>query len=125
VDAFIPLQLDMDCVPRSGNCVRFDLKDSIGGLARFPVAAKLRAKVDTAVTIDVWTAPHGSGATKVTVPSGVEVEILGGAGRVFFERVNGLYVTGEDEWLQIRVNGRTGWITGTESFMAIGLQQGG
>lgn len=123
--AMIPLQLDPGCAPRSLACVRLAMSDSIGGLPRFAVQTPARATVDTAITIDLYAAPRADAPNKVTIPVGGVVEILGGAGRVFFSRESGLYVTAEEDWLQIRVNGRTGWITGPESFSAIGLQQVG
>ena len=123
--ATIPLKIDFDCVPRSGNCVRIDVRDSIAGLARFPVQASVREKVDTAVVVEVFSAPHAAAGEKITVPAGQQVDILGGAGRVFFERTPSLYLSADDEWLEIRVNGRRGWITGAEAFEAIGLRQVG
>lgn len=121
--AMIPLQIDPGCAPRSLACVRFAMSDSIGGLARFAVRTPARTPVDTAIVVDLYTAPRADAPTKATIPVGGVVEILGGAGRVFFSRESGLYVSGEEDWLQIRVNGRTGWINGPESFGAIGLRQ--
>lgn len=124
-DAMIPLRFDLGCAPLSAECVTIDLRDSIGGLARFQVRPNAREKVDTAVVVELFAAPSAPSGEKVTIPAGTAAEILGGAGRVFFDKPNGLYVTGSDEWLEIRVNGRTGWITGAESFRALGLRDVG
>ena len=85
----------------------------------------MREKVDTAVVVEVFAAPHTAAGERITVPAGQQVDILGGAGRVFFERTPSLYLSADDEWLEIRLNGRRVWITGAQAFEAIGLRQVG
>jgi hypothetical protein len=122
--ATIPLRIDFDCVPASAGCIRVDLKDSIAGLGRFPVLPSTQPKTDSAVTIAVYGAPHAATSEQLTIPAG-PVEITGGAARVYFERTPSLFLSADDEWLEIRVNNRRYWITGEEAFRAIGLQQVG
>jgi hypothetical protein len=62
---------------------------------------------------------------RVSIAPGDTVEVLGGAARVRLGRDRYLYVGISDEWLQIRVNGFTGWIHGAEAFGQIGLQMAG
>jgi hypothetical protein len=122
-NALINLRVDFWCVPKTDGCVRIDLKDSVAGLARFGVTTWQREKVGT-TTVEAYNAPHGN-LERITIPVGEEAEILGGAARVFFERTPGLFLSAEDEWLEIRVNGRRVWVTGEEAFRALGLQQVG
>ena len=124
-DSVIDLRVDFDCIPQSMNCVRVDLPDSVAGLARFPVKFAPRAKSDTMVTIEVYSAPHSANVDRIAVPPGQEAEILGGASKVYFERTPSLFVSADDQWLEIRINGKRGWITGAQAFRAIGLQEVG
>lgn len=121
--AAINLRLDFGCAPRKGDCIRVDLPDSVAGLAKFPVDAGQRRAIDTAVVLEVWSAPHGNNVEKIVIPAGQQAEILGGAAKVYFDRTTSLFLSADDEWLEVRINGKRGWITGPESFMAIGLQQ--
>jgi hypothetical protein len=123
--ALVNLRINFDCVPRSEGCTRIDMPDSISGLARFDVRPSARQRLDSAVAVDLYAMPHGAIAERIVIPAGAEPEILGGAGRLYFERTPGLFLSAEDEWLEVRVNGRRGWITGAESFEAIGLRQAG
>lgn len=122
-DASIPLRINFDCIPKSEGCIRIDLKDSVAGLARFPVRVGTRQAQDTSVAIEVYSAPHGN-LERIVIPPGQQAEILGGAAKVYFDRTPSLFLSAEDEWLEIRINGKRGWITGVEAFRAIGLQQG-
>jgi hypothetical protein len=122
-NALINLRVDFGCVPKTDGCVRIDAKDSVAGLARFAVTTAARQKVGT-TTVEAYNAPHGN-LERITIPVGEEAEILGGAARVYFERTPSLFLSAEDEWLEIRVNGRRVWVTGEESFRALGLQQVG
>jgi hypothetical protein len=124
-DALINLRIDFGCTPRSTSCVRVDLPDSVSGLARFAVKPGPRQPPDTAVVVDVYAAPHGTFPERIVLPPGQQPEILGGASRVYFDRTPSLYLSADDEWLEIRINGKRGWITGVEAFRAIGLQQVG
>jgi hypothetical protein len=124
-DALIPLRIDFSCAPRSSECVRIDLKDSIAGLAKFDVRPQARTRVDTTVALQVFPTPRAATSDSISIVAGQEVDILGGAGRIFFENAPGLFLSSEDEWLEIRVAGRRLWIKGEQSFRAIGLQQGG
>jgi hypothetical protein len=128
-DAFINLRVDFTCAPRSLGCVKIDLPDSVAGLPHFQVRP---SPIDSAVvadtaarTIDLWAAPHSARVERLTIPPGQQAEILGGASKVYFDRTPSLYLGQDDEWLEIRVNGKRGWITGAEAFRAIGLQQVG
>lgn len=124
-DSIIDLRVDFDCVPQSMNCVRPDLPDSIAGLARFAVKSGPRAKPDTIVTIEVYAAPHSATVDRIAIPPGQEAEILGGASKVYFERTPSLFLSADDQWLEIRINGKRGWITGAQAYRAIGLQEVG
>jgi hypothetical protein len=123
--ATIPLRVDFDCVPGAMSCVRIDAKDSIAGLARFAVVPEAQEKTTTSPAIAVFAVPHGAVSDTVRIPVGEMVEITGGAARVYFERTPGLFLSADDEWIEIKVNNRRYWITGEESFRAIGLQQVG
>ena len=123
-DALIPLRINFDCVPRGDGCIRIDLKDSVAGLARFPVRVNAQQQTDTSVSVEVYSAPHGN-LERIVIPPGQQAEILGGAAKVYFDRTPSLFLSADDEWLEIRINGKRGWITGVESFRAIGLQQAG
>jgi hypothetical protein len=124
-DAFINLRVNLGCVPKSADCLRLDLPDSIAGLARFAVRPSPRQSADTMVAVDVYSAPHGSSVDRIAIPPGQQAEILGGAGKIYFDRTPALYLSADDEWLEIKINGKRGWITGPEAFRAIGLQQVG
>jgi hypothetical protein len=124
-DSLINLRVDFDCVPQSMNCLRIDLPDSVAGLARFPVKQGPRATPDTIMTVEVYSAPHSTTIDRIAIPPGQQAEILGGASKVYFEKTPGLFLSADDQWLEIRINGKRGWITGSQSFQAIGLQQVG
>jgi hypothetical protein len=124
-DSVIDLRVDFDCTPQSMSCVRVDLPDSVAGLARFAIKTSPRVKPDTIVTIEVYPSPHSATVERIAIPPGQEAEILGGAGKVYFERTPGLFLSADDQWVEIRINGKRGWITGAQSFRAIGLQQAG
>ena len=124
-DSLINLRIDFDCVPQSTNCVRIDMRDSVAGLARFAVKFAPRVKSDTLVTLEVYSSPHSATVERIAIPPGQEAEILGGASKVYFERTPGLFLSADDQWLEIRINGKRGWITGPQAFQAIGLQQAG
>lgn len=122
-NALIRLRADFTCQPKSDTCIRIDIKDSIAGLARFGVRTGQRQVVG-ATSVEAYNAPHGN-LERISIPVGEEAEILGGAARVYFERTPSLFLSADDEWLEIRVNGRRVWVTGEESFRALGLQQAG
>lgn len=124
-DALINLRVDFDCVPQSTNCVRIDMPDSVAGLARFPIKPPLRTQPDTIATIEVYSAPHSATIDRIAIPPGQQPEILGGASKIWFEKTPGLFLSADDQWLEIRINGKRGWITGQQAFQAIGLQQVG
>ena len=124
-DSLINLRVDFDCVPQSSNCVRIDLPDSVAGLARFAIKTGPRLMSDTLVSLEVYSSPHSATAERIAIPPGQEPEILGGAGKVYFERTPGLFLSADDQWVEIRINGQRGWITGPQAFRAIGLQQAG
>ena len=124
-DSLINLRVDFDCVPQSADCVKIDLPESVAGLARFPVKVAARASQDTLVSVEVYAAPHAMSVDRIAIPPGQQVEILGGAGKVYFEKTPGLFLSTDDQWLEVRINGKRGWITGEQAFRAIGLQQAG
>jgi hypothetical protein len=123
--SLINLRVDFDCVPQSAACVRVDQPDSVAGLARFAVKAGSRVNLDTIATIEMYSMPHGTTIDRIAIPPGQQAEILGGASKVYFERTPSLFLSVDDPWLEIRINGKKGWITGEEAFRAIGLQQAG
>jgi hypothetical protein len=125
VDALVNLRVDFDCVPQSANCVRIDMPDSIAGLARFPIEPPTRVESDTITSIDLYAAPHSTTIDRIAIPPGQQPEILGGASRMWFERTPGLFLSADDQWLEVRINGKRGWITGAQAFRAIGLRQVG
>jgi len=124
-DALVNLRVDFACAPQSTDCVRIDMPDSVAGLARIPVKPPQRTMPDTIVTVDVYAAPHSSAIDRIAIPPGQQAEILGGASKIWFEKTPGLFLSADDQWLEIRINGKRGWITGGQAFRAIGLQQAG
>jgi hypothetical protein len=124
-DAFINLRINFGCAPKSADCLRLDLPDSVAGLARFAIRPSPRQSADTMVVVDVYSAPHGTSVDRIAIPPGQQAEILGGAGKVYFDRTPALFLSADDEWLEIRINGKRGWITGPDAFRAVGLQQVG
>ena len=124
-DSLINLRINFDCVPQSSNCVRIDMPDSVAGLARFAIKSGPRLKADTLVTLEVYSSPHSPTVERIGIPPGQEAEVLGGAGKVYFERTPGLFLSADDQWIEIRINGQRGWITGPQAFQAIGFQQAG
>ena len=121
----IPLRVNFDCAPGTPDCVRIDIKDSIAGLARFAVLPEAQQPTTTSPVITVFGVPHAAVSDTIRIPTGTTVEITGGAARIYFERTPSLFLSADDEWLEIRVNNRRYWITGEEAFRAIGLQQVG
>jgi hypothetical protein len=121
--AAIPLQFDLGCVPRSEDCVRVALPDSIAGLARFKVRPSRSERRASTVTIEAFVMPLRAAPLRLTITPDDEVEIIDGAARVFITTDDG--IGADQDWLQIRVKGQTYWITGSESFDAIGLLAAG
>jgi hypothetical protein len=124
-NSLINLRVDFDCKPQSAACLRIDQPDSVAGLARFPVKLGARVNPDSIATVEMYSAPHSSTIDRIGIPPGQQAEILGGAGKVYFERTPSLFLSTDDQWLEIRINGKRGWITGDQSFRAVGLQQAG
>jgi hypothetical protein len=124
--ALVPLRVDLDCTPGSDRCVTIALPDSIGGLARFRVEATPRP-IDATATIELFPAPNAAAAERVTIRPGSKVEILGGAGRVELNESDPPVVTidASDDWLHVRIDGRTGWVQSEQTFNAIGLPSAG
>jgi hypothetical protein len=85
--------------------------------------------VRTASTLDLYS-EHASTAARapVTVSEQDVVQMLGTWAPIAMEPLEGVGSNFEivrydrsQEWLQINVNGRTGWIHGAQSFSAVGL----
>jgi hypothetical protein len=76
----------------------------------------MREKIDTTVTIEMFATPARAEPQRITIVPGTTIDIIDGAARVFFD--NGFELGTENDWLHLRVNGRSGWITGRESFRA-------
>lgn len=122
--AVVPVHVDLGCEPGSSNCITVALPDSIAGLARFAVEATPRA-IDSTATVELFPAPGAATSDHVQLVAGRTVEVLGGAGRVSFDRSEGMNLVVTDDWLFIRVNGRTGWVHGAETYYALGLPSAG
>lgn len=82
-----------------------------------------RERIDTTVTIEMFATPVRAEPQRITIVPGTTIDIIDGAARVFFD--TGFELGTENDWLHLRVNGRSGWITGRESFRAIGLPEAG
>jgi hypothetical protein len=122
--AVVPVHVDLGCAPGAPSCVTIALPDSIAGLARFAVEAKTRA-IDSAATIELYSAPGVAAPEHIQLVVGSRIEVLRGAGRVSFDRREGMELVVVDDWLQVRVNGRTGWVHGAETYGALGLPSAG
>jgi hypothetical protein len=122
--AVIPVHVDLGCAPGAPSCVTVVLPDSIAGLARFAVETRARA-IDSAATVELYTAPGAPAPEHILLVVGSTIEVLGGAGRVSFDRGQMLDLVVVDDWLQVRVNGRTGWVHGDETYRALGLPSAG
>ena len=122
--AVVPVRIDLGCEPGSPNCITPALPDSIAGLARFAVEARPRP-IDSAATVELFAAPGGTTFERIQLAAGSRVEVLGGAGRVSFDRSQGMDLAVTDDWLFIQVNGRTGWVHGAETYGALGLPSAG
>jgi hypothetical protein len=122
--AVVPVRVDLGCEPGAPSCVTVALPDSIAGLARFAVEAEPRV-IDSAATIELYSAPGVAAPAHIQLVVGSRIEVLGGAGRVSFDRREGMDLVVVDDWLQVRVNGRTGWVHGAETYGALGLPSAG
>jgi hypothetical protein len=66
-------------------------------------------------TVEVFVSADASAVhSAVSLPAGTKVEFLS------------MKISGDGhEWLKVRVNGKNGWITGSQSYLAVGLQEFG
>jgi hypothetical protein len=120
--AFVLNRVDFDCEGGAPACVAF-ASDSIGGLPRFAVSTDGgQPRLDTTATIELFNAPGARvKPARVTLQPGTMLELLGAAGRLPVGPMRYReYVRWQDEdWLNVRINGRTGWIHGAAGFAAI------
>ena len=123
-EAVVPVHIDLGCEPGSPSCVTPALPDSIAGLARFAVEARPRA-IDSAATIELFATPGAATSERVELVAGSRIEVLGGAGRVSFDRSRGMDLAVTDDWLFIRIGDRTGWVHGAGTYGALGLPSAG
>ena len=122
--AVVPVHVDLGCEPGSASCITLALPDSIAGLARFAVEAEPGA-IDSTATVELFPAPGAATSEEIRLAAGSRIEVLGGAGRVSFDRSQGMDLGVTDDWLFIRVNGRTGWVHGGRTYEALGLPSAG
>jgi hypothetical protein len=90
----------------------FRLEEKVGGdFEVFQDAATLEAQS----TVQVFaSADPGAAHSALTLPRGTRVEFLG------------MRIPSDgNKWLKVRINGKEGWITGNESYQAVGLQMFG
>ena len=121
-DATVPMALDLACRPNAPACLRFALRDSIAGLARFSVHAQFQA-IEERGSVQLFERPNGASRVTIDVTPGDKVEAMAGAGEVGIDYGTDWYVYLQHPWLQIRLHGRTGWIHGEKDFTTIGLPQ--
>ncbi len=122
----VPIRIDLGCPAGAETCVALALTDSVGGLARIDVDAT-PGDIPETDAVPLFARPDPTTtADRVTIAPGDKVEVLGGAARVVIGRdASNLSLRVRDEWLQIRVNGFTGWIHGEMAFELIGLHMAG
>jgi hypothetical protein len=124
-ESFMPYRVDFACTTGSSMCI--GPADSIAGLARFevdPISQIADAHwkaADTTVTIDLFADPAAKQSNRVKIEPGSRIGILGGAGRSLVGKVGDstYYALMKDDWLQLRVKERTGWIRSNKGFAAI------
>jgi hypothetical protein len=125
--ALVPYRVDFACTSGVDRCVTVALRDSVAGLSRFRVEA-MPQSIDTAVTVELFPTPARVNAERITIGPGATVEVLEGAGHVLAPGPSSGGAHGDitaTDWLLVRVNGRTGWVHGPETFTALGLPSAG
>ncbi|HET9010168.1 MAG TPA: hypothetical protein VFN38_00070 [Gemmatimonadaceae bacterium] len=122
--AVVPVHVDLGCEPGSPSCITLALPDSIAGLARFAVEAEPRA-IESAAAVELFPAPGNATPERIQLVAGSRIAVLGGAGRVSFDRSRGMDLVVTEDWLLVRVNDRTGWVHGAATYGALGLPSAG
>lgn len=120
----IPVVLDLDCAVDADGCVTLARTDSVGGLSLLEVSASPR-EIEEAVSVPLFAGPDSTAMPQqVSLAEGSKIEVLRGAARVRLRRDGKhRHLDIDDVWLQIRANGKIGWIHGEERFGQIGLSQ--
>jgi hypothetical protein len=107
-----------------GTCIRPASRrgDIVPGLSILNVTTHAREiTADTSVVL--FDGPEGRLTARVPVRRTSRVTIIEGAADVFIEPQGDVnIIRTRREWLHVRINGRQGWISGAESYTAIGLK---